>query len=335
MKRRRGFSLIELMTATAIIGVLTSVLLPAVQQAREAARATQCRSNLKQIGIALHQYEEVHGRYPLGGLPMATDSWSVHGRLLPFLDQGNVHARMHFERGWTHPLNLAAAVPTMEMPVYRCGSDPNSNTLCQAEPDEGLVRPVSYGFNYGSWLVYDPATGQGGDGVFYPVSSLGPHQISDGLSNTLAAAEIKAFQPLFVNTVDPGPAVPTSPGQICGWAGAASFELGPGLNDNGGHTEWCDASVHDTGFTTVFTPNRIVNYVHSDGRTYDVDFNSRQEGSSATQKTYAAVTTRSFHPGLVHVLMMDGAVRAIQDGVAVDVWRAIGTRAGRETGGSL
>lgn len=328
-RRPAGFTLIELCVVTAITGVLVSIILPAVQQAREAARATTCRNNMRQIGLALQNYEGAHGRFPPGSIPTGGEgSWSVHGRLLPFLDQGNIFGRIQFEHEWTDAVNLAAGAQQLDVPTYRCGSDAHSATLCQAE--EGLVRPVSYAFNFGTWFIYDPRTREGSDGAFFPGSSLGPAGIADGLSQTLALSEVKTFQPMFVNTVDPGPTFPTKPAQFAAWAGAATFELGPNRNDNGGHTEWCDGNVHDTGFTTVFTPNRIVSYDHSDGRTYDIDFNSRQEGSSATQRTYAAVTARSFHPGLVHAAFLDGSVRSVQDGVSPDVWRAWGTRAGRE-----
>jgi len=329
--RRRGFTLIELLVVTAITGVLMSLALPAVQQAREAARATQCRNNLRQIGLAVHNYESAHGRYPPGSIPSRPGSWSVQGRLLPYLDHENAGSRIQFELEWHDPANLAVGVPRLAVPTYQCGSDPNSNTLCDSDPEEGLVRPVSYGFNFGTWFVFDPKTREGSDGSFFPGSALGPASITDGLSNTLMAAEVKTFQPMFVNTADPGPTTPTSPAALSGWAGAAEFELGPALNQNGGHTEWCDGNVHDTGITTLFTPNRIVSYVHSDGRTYDIDFNSRQEGSSPVQRTYAAITSRSFHPGVVHAAMMDGSVHTVQDGISPDVWRALGTRCGRDS----
>ncbi len=102
------------------------------------------------------------------------------------------------------------------------------------------------------------------------------------------------------------------------------------MNDNTGHTEWPDGRVHHSGITTVFTPNTAVDYVHTDGRTYDIDYNSMQEGKSATQPTYAAVTARSYHPGIVNVLWMDGSSRSISDLITPTVWRALGTRSGGE-----
>ena len=132
------------------------------------------------------------------------------------------------------------------------------------------------------------------------------------------------------NVTDPGPIVPASPGLLAAFAGGAQFKLGPRTNDNTGHTEWPDGRVHHSGFTTVFAPNTYVGYSHSDGRAYDIDYNSQQEGRSATQATYAAVTARSYHEGIVHVLLMDGSSMAVSDSIGRQVWKALGTRRGRE-----
>ena len=102
-----------------------------------------------------------------------------------------------------------------------------------------------------------------------------------------------------------------------------------GTFDENGHTEWVEGDVHETGFTTTFTPNLEVPYTDS-GITYSIDLTSMRDGESATEPTYAAVTARSYHAGIVNVALMDGAVRSIDDGIDPRVWRAIGTRAGNE-----
>jgi len=142
--------------------------------------------------------------------------------------------------------------------------------------------------------------------------------------------EVKAFTPYFRNTSDPGPNPPASRNAIAVFAAGANFKLGPNTNDNTGHTEWCDGRVHPSGITTVFPPNTVVPYTHTDGRTYDVDFNSRQEGTNAAQTTYAAITARSYHPGGVNIAVMDGSVHFVAEAISPVVWRAAGTRAGRE-----
>jgi type II secretory pathway pseudopilin PulG len=324
----------ELLVVMAIIGVLIALLLPAVQQAREAARRTQCKNNLKQIGLAVQNYCDVAGVYPPSfcidrGVALSTNngSWSIQGRLLPFLDQSNAFNRIELTLPWDQ--QLLSGVPTMAVGPYLCPSDPHSDTMRADAAGNPLTHPQTYGFNFGTWLVWDPATGQGGDGVFHVNSSVRPADIVDGLSNTILAAEVKAFQSYIRNTADPGPTPPTDPAAFVGFTSPVQLKLGPNLNDNTGHTEWCDGRVHHSGITTVFTPNTRVRYVRG-GREYDIDFNSRQEGNSATQRSYAAVTARSWHVGQVHVALMDGSVRAFSDRVDSRVWRSLGTRAGSE-----
>jgi hypothetical protein len=175
-------------------------------------------------------------------------------------------------------------------------------------------------------LVYDPTSAKIPDGPFYVNSKVSV--IADGSSQTLCAAEVKAFTSYIRNTPDPGPAVPTNANAFVGMAG--QLKLGPNLQDNTGHTEWPDGRVHHSGITTVFTPNTKVNYTAA-GRPYDIDYNSQQEGRSATQPTYAAITARSYHRGnLVNASFLDGSTKSIPGGIDPTIWRAWGTIAGRE-----
>ena len=145
------------------------------------------------------------------------------------------------------------------------------------------------------------------------------------MSQTLCAAEVKAYTSYIRNTADPGPNVPQLPSDLQGFTG--ELKLGPSLTQNTGHTVWSDGRVHHTGFTTVFTPNTYVEYMHA-GRSYDIDFNSWQEGRSLTQSSYAAVTARSYHAGIVNCALMDGSVREVLESIELSVWRSMGTRAG-------
>jgi prepilin-type processing-associated H-X9-DG protein len=164
-----------------------------------------------------------------------------------------------------------------------------------------------------------------GEGPFAPNRAFRTAEISDGLSKTMAASECKAYQPNMWDTSKPaatGVAPPTTVADL-----AAHFG---GTFDFNGHTEWVEGDVHETGYTTAFTPNFNVEF--SDGAgTYSVDMTSIRDGESTTLPTYAAVTARSFHTGAVNVAMLDGSVRTVSDGVDLAVWRAAGTRAGDET----
>jgi prepilin-type processing-associated H-X9-DG protein len=192
-------------------------------------------------------------------------------------------------------------------------------------------RPVSYpsnyGLNLGTWLVYDPRTNKGGDGAFFPNSQLKHSNFTDGLSKTLMAAEVKAYTPYFRNAPSAPATPPTQPSDICGYGGQP--RMGPNLMDNSGYTEWVDGKGHQAGVTSTFTPNTAV-LCDNGGRQYDVSFNSQTEGGSNTVPTYAALTSRSYHPGGVNVALMDGSVRMITDVIDLPTWRAVSTRAGNE-----
>jgi len=330
--RPKAFTLIELMVVISIVAVLTALLLPAVQQAREAARRTRCRNNLRQIGLALHNYVSAHSVLPPSfahrqGTVLSGNngSWSIHGRLLPYLEQANAYERVNLQVAWDAQVDTG--VPKLRIPTYLCPSEAH-DVIRLDSSGIAKVYPQNYGFNFGTWLVWDPATGTGGDGAFYVNSKTKPADFVDGMSNTLAAAEVQTFTSYFRNTSsDPGPTVPAAPAELAALAATATqFKLGPETNDNTGHTEWPDGRVHHSGFTTVFTPNTFVAYPHVDGITYDVDFNSLQEGKSVAQPSYAAVTARSYHNDVVQVLLMDGSVHSISDGIDRDIWRALGTR---------
>jgi prepilin-type N-terminal cleavage/methylation domain-containing protein/prepilin-type processing-associated H-X9-DG protein len=334
-----GFTLVELLVVIAIMGILIGLLLPAIQAARESARRMQCSNNLKQIGLALHCYATSNKVFPSSFciapgkvLSGNNGSWSVHGRLLPYMEQSGAYKIVRLDVAWD--AQTSTGVPTMRVPVYICPSEINDRARVDASGNP-YTQPQNYGFNFGTWLVWDPATGQGGDGVFFVNSRLTTVNISDGASHTLAAAEVKTFTPYVRNTADPGASVPDSVSAIATLVSGGQFKLGPALNQNTGHTEWCDGRVHHSGITTVFAPNTNVRYTHTDGQSYDIDYNSRQEGHSLTQRTYAAITARSRHPGTVNILLMDGSCRSCDNNIELAVWRALGTRAGGEvTSGS-
>ena len=329
---RPAFTLVELLVVIAIIGILIGMLLPAVQMVREAARRTSCKNNVRQMVLAAHNYESVNKHLPPsyrldpGGTATGNGSWSIHAQLLPYCEQANAYSSIDFDQAWSAPANEATGVPTMRVPMYLCPSEINDTV--RIKNGAPLVHPHNYGFNFGSWLVYDPVNNQRGDGAFYVNGRVRFAAMKDGQSNTLCVAEVKAFTSYIRNTEDPGPAPPADPAAFMGYTG--QIKLGDGLHSNTGHTEWCDGRVHHSGFTTVFTPNTIVPYEY-DGQTYDIDFNSEKEGNSTTKATYAAITSRSYHAGgLVNVGLMDGSTRSISNTIDLDTWRALGTVHGGE-----
>ena len=352
--RRAGVTLVELLVVVAIVGVLAGLLLPAVQAARESARRSSCTNNVRQLAIGVHTYADARSHFPPSMLhtPGTTfvsnnGSWSIHGRLLPYLEESTIAARINLEQAWDDgfttgtpdPTRNWAHVRTARIGAFLCPSE--RQPMARTKSGVAFVQPHTYGFNLGTWFVYDPRTGAGGDGAFHPNSNFTAGRFTDGLSRTLCLAEVKAFTPYVRNSSDPSgsfpaDAPPQAPGTIaglCTGAAAADVKLGPATNDCTGHTEWPDGRVHHSGITTVFVPNTRVPYPDAASGGYDIDYNSRQEGSSASARTFAAITSRSYHPGLVVTAMMDGSVGTIADAIEPAVWRALGTRAGGETSG--
>lgn len=256
-RSRAGFTLIELLVVIAIIAILIALLLPAVQQAREAARRVQCKNHLKQLGLALHNYIAANNYLP----PEATidlavtstannGSWGVHGRILPYLEQGSLYQTVDPTTAW----DFQASINGIKIPVYSCPSDPGSDQPRDPGSGRVILYPTTYGFNYGTWFVFDPSNGQGGNGLFYPNAKLSFQHATDGSSNTLLASEVKAWTPYQRNG---GPSQLTIPQSIA----EAELIVASGRDfKNTGHTEWPVGRVHHAGVTTTLTSNSKVQY---------------------------------------------------------------------------
>ncbi len=190
--KRVGFTLVELLVVIAIIGILVGLLLPAVQAAREAARRMQCSNNLKQFGLAMHNYESAHKRFPSGNLagPSFSVGLSVHSRLLPFMEQAALYQMVNYNFAFDHAANNDARM--QRIPIFICPSDDPSKL------PPTLGGPSSYYGNSGTnilagsppTLSSDPNFGMPEcNGIFYRESRIKPADIMDGLSNTVAFSE--------------------------------------------------------------------------------------------------------------------------------------------------
>ena len=328
MQKRAGFTLVELLVVIAIIGILVALLLPAVQAAREAARRMSCSNNLRQLGLAVLNYESTYRVLPASTIinfavtsTANNGSWGVHGRILSFLEQGSLYDQVDINVAWDYQL----AIDSLRVPSYSCPSDVGAFRLRDPGGGRAKLFPTSYGFNLGTWFVFDPVSRRGGDGVFYPNSHLPLAAMIDGTSNTMLVAEVKGWTSYTRNG---GPATTVRPDTAA--AAATIVSSGSEYKDTG-HTEWPDGRVHHTGFTATLTPNTMVPYTAS-GQVVDADFNSWQEGRNggAGLPTYAIITSRSHHPGVVQVGMVDGSVQAMAETIELAIWRALATRAGGE-----
>ena len=323
--RRCGFTLVELLVVIAIIGILVGLLLPAVQAAREAARRMSCSNNMKQVTLAMHNYHGSFNQFPSAGLyrtDQPSNSWSFQARILPYLEQSGLTDLIN----WTVPYDSQREVARVRVPTYLCPSEINDQSRpspSTADPDFAYY-PMNYVINMGEWFIYDPVSRKTGTGLVYPNSKTGFRDVLDGTSNTLAFAEVKAFNPYLRDGLTPGGlavATPSLPEAVVAYGG--NFKM------NSGHTEWIDSRIHQSGFTTTVVPNTKLLYT-SGGAEYDVDFNSSREGKTVTDPTYAAVTSRSYHTGGVQTSLVDGSVRFVTESIDRTIWRALGTRGGRE-----
>jgi len=328
----------------AIIAILTALLVPAVQKVREAAARAQCLNNLKQLVLAMHGYMNTFGKLPPNGIysydgsaVTTISAWSAVSRILPYVEQDNVYKNIDFATSY----NTQPQVSSKRISLFVCPSEVN---------DKGFGTDATYGnkhwmINYtvslGTWgVLMKRGTGlQTGDGAFTANTGVTPLGITDGLSNTIGMAEVKSFTnringtPNTVTFPSP-PAPPSDPNAvnsspIFGMTGVSAGAFDPTKFT---HVEWVDGKVHETGFTTTFTPNTKVPY-SSGGTTYDVDFISATETSAGD--TYAAVTSRSYHTGGVNALLMDGSVRFIANSVSPQTWRGLGTRSGNDIPGEF
>ncbi len=327
--RSAGFTLVELLVVIAIIGILVALLLPAIQSAREAARRMACQNKVKQIALAMHNYESALKAFPpssyfYGAGNDQNSTWSAQARLLPYLEETTIESAVNYRVPYNSIRIGSQLLGSFRIPTFLCPSEQRDEV--RIKNNEPTYFPLNYGLNQGVWFVFDPVNQRGGSGVTFPNSRIGFRHMQDGTSKTLMVAEVKAYQPYLRDGNADAPVPVSDPNMICDLAG--------NFKESSGHTEWVDGRVHQTGFTAAFTPNTQVPCSQEKNGAqvqYDVDWNSSRVGIDDTNKTYAAVTSRSYHSGgVVNVAMVDGSVHIMNGDVDLLVWRAMATRAGQE-----
>jgi len=325
VSKRTGFTLIELLVVIAIIAVLIALLLPAVQQAREAARRSQCKNNLKQLGLAFHNYHDVYTKFPMGGLALGSGgAFSPQARLLPYIDGANLSNLINFGLPYGDQPNVSKN----KVPVFHCPSDPEIHAKINATTGEVTNWPICYAANAGEWLVWDAVNGRNGTGAFCQRVCMASRDFTDGMSNTLMLSEVKAFQPYLKTGNDP-----SDPSTVPGTAAAVGTLLGSATTAKAtAHSEWVEGRTPQYSFTTTMGPNTRTPCSGSctDGTTafFDVDYVSKAE--QYDMSTWAAVTSRSHHIGIVNSLLADGSVRNVSSNISLVTWRALGSRSNGE-----
>jgi prepilin-type N-terminal cleavage/methylation domain-containing protein/prepilin-type processing-associated H-X9-DG protein len=313
MNSRRGFTLIELVVCIAVVAILVALLLPAVQSARETSRRVNCTSNLKQLGLAVGQYESLHQYFPPGG----STRGSLFVTLLPFLDQGPLYSRIDF--GQTQFSERFRPIFGVAVAVYLCPSDAASAQI-ESVPGK-FSSAISYSGNSGTGVQRDGYNGmfRHWDAIYpklYPEGPIRAADVRDGLSQTASMSEILHSDGTSRERLR---SIWSTPGQLIApqeleefatlcdslpldWVGA-----GWSNNDSARGIGWYSGDQGKAFYNHVLPPNR-------------------PSCSNAADWQRGAYSAAGYHVGGVNVLFADGHVALSAENIDAMVWRELGSR---------
>jgi len=351
MKRRSGFTLVELLVVIAIIGVLVGLLLPAVQSAREAARRSRCSNNLKQIGLAVHNFHDSNNKFPEGRIrsrraanaaqwpgnpnqPWNSQNIGWQARILPYMEETALYDTIDFERqipGWGGQ-NVTAR--RSKVAAYRCPSDGGMGKVAWVAPDGTKVRggapdvgrfgqgQCNYVGNGGDTLQiggqprFNLSRGMVTNHLYVPGRDPGKHTMAsaaDGTSKTLWASEVVIGHPLLnINST-----LRTWASLSSAFASNHDFSRDNGCPTSGSPATWGRRQTGATWFEGYFAQHIAFSALMTpNSKLFDCASNSND----------VAIASRSKHPGLVQCVAVDGSVHAVQDAIDWVIWRDLGCK---------
>ena len=303
-----GFTLIELLVVIAIIAVLIALLLPAVQQAREAAHRSQCKNNLKQLGLAMHNYHDVTGRLPIAymgmnnGLSVNSSAACWMRYLLPYIEQASMYNKWNENALYNSSANLTLV--KTRIPLMQCPSD-------TAIPSYQNIPPYNYLVNLGNTnaastnvngATYSPGPFKIAVSRF-PGYATGLRDITDGTSNTMLMGEVRT-----------GTKRASTPGSVDG-----DFRGLVWISYNAGYTGNLPPNSPVADSMTSFCVTDANDYLPCVGTSSGSDL----------------LTMRSRHTGGAHTVLCDGSVKFVSNSIDLNVIRALSTMSGGEVSSTL